>query len=317
MKTRVRGEYLRGLVVGTMLLVSTAAFAASPKGTQEPVMAPEGLVMDASLRSTETRTLELTPVVPGSDGMRFDLPSSAKGAKEVTLAVLAGVRVVARETVVLPDALPATPTVTFLSQYPKELAQIRRLDAANHGALRFTVSAGEQILVNVAFQEADGGSVGTNAAVGVSSKIEMKIPRPRIATDGMEPDPECEQACHDTYVDCYYNICDQRGNCSYCWTDYQYCAESCPQICVEPKSVSTVTTSWTQIGSYNHGQICVNGYAYLLIEMVDRRYVYQRTTHCDNSYTDVLQETQYRSRWCKYPLGPGCFGNFYNPPPTC
>jgi hypothetical protein len=319
-KTRLTREYVRGLVVGSLLVVATAAFGANPKGAQQPVMAPEGLVMEDALRSSETRPLQFMPEKAGSDaaGMRFDLPSGLTGTRELTLTVLRSVRIVARETIALPEALPANPTVTFLGQHTKELAQIRKMDAANPGLLRFVVAAGDRTLANVSFQEADGSSLGTNAPVGDSRQVEMKMPgASRIATNGMQPDPECESACNDTYVQCYYEICDQRGDCSYCWTDYQYCAASCPQVCVEPKSVSTYNTSWTYIGTYNNGQICVNNYAYFLLEDVDRRYVYQRTTHCDNSYTDVLQSTQYRSSFCKYPLGPGCFGSFYNPPPTC
>jgi hypothetical protein len=34
-------------------------------------------------------------------------------------------------------------------------------------------------------------------------------------------------------------------------------------------------------------------------------------------FTDVFVTYQYADEYCKYYVGPGCIGNFTNPPPNC
>jgi len=307
--------YGRTLLTGLALLVASAAVAATPqasgkdRGDREP-----------GLRTIETRQLEVRSVKAehAAAGLPFDLPAGLVSPSEtLTVAVSSGPRILVQETIVLPGSLSAAPTISFLAHHQSELAQLRKLAGAEAESLRFSVSARCKVLLDVPFIDADRGSsrlADGELAVGESRSVDVKLRDPR---KGMQPDPDCESACSDAFLECDY-YCDHRGSCSYCNDQYSWCVFQCPQVCVEPKSVHDVYSSWTYIGSYNNGTICIaNAYAYIFWEDVERRNVYQRTEHCDGSYTDVYKSTQYRSSFCKQYIGPGCIGNFTNPPPTC
>jgi hypothetical protein len=314
-----RHGFTRSIAVAVALLLASVAIAEEPIVSRSQLLSEEAA--DVARGGRERGKFQVLPEkAKGIAGLPFDLDGVTGGA-ELSVAVSNGKLDVVRETIVLPNDVAGKATISFLANHEKELGQIRKLAAAKPGTLRFTVSIGERVIADVPFAAADRGSANLaegGAIVGQSTTVDVNIRDPRkIAPTGMQPDPECEAACNDTYVECYYVICDQRGDCSYCWEDYEYCAASCPQICVEPKSVSTYNTSWQYIGSYNLGNICLqNWYAYIFWEDVERRYVYQRTEHCDGTYTDVLQDTQYRSSFCKQYIGNGCFGHMTNPPPN-
>ena len=146
---------------------------------------------------------------------------------------------------------------------------------------------------------------------------------------GVQPDPECEQACHDTYVTCYYDYCDQRGDCSYCWTDYQSCVSYCPQICVEPRSIEewTVTTTIATPASPSVTQ-CMSagvnpptiGYWYQKYTKKDKNDRYRRTVQCNGTESTVLVSTTFTNTnfncWKRVPNTPlACTAQV--PAPTC
>jgi hypothetical protein len=320
----MKNTFARSLVAGFALLAAAAAFAdPAPQLTREQLISEQ--VPDIRIRDREPRQLVVkadrgTVVMAG---VPFDLPvDSVTPSARLKVAVLNGARVYVEETIVLPAAFNAAPTIAFLANHPEELAQLRKAAAARPEAVRFTVSSGEKVIADVPFVEADRGSLrlaAGGAVIGASHSVTVRMRDPRNATaNGMIPDPDCVDDCEQQFFDCY-TYCDERGpGCPWCQEQYDDCVYSCPQICVEPKDVYDVYSSWTYIGSYNNGTICIsNSLAYILWEDVDRRYRYERTLHCDNSYTDVYDGTEYRSSFCKQYIGPGCFGNFFNPPPNC
>lgn len=133
-----------------------------------------------------------------------------------------------------------------------------------------------------------------------------------------DPDPDCVVGCQIQLDDCYQWADPQGTDYQTCERYYNDCIAGCPEECVEPQDQYEVATSWSYTGSYNHGQICVNyAHAYILWQDFFQRYVYQRTVHCDDTYTDTYLRTEYTSAYCKEYIGPGCFGDFNNPPPTC
>jgi hypothetical protein len=157
----------------------------------------------------------------------------------------------------------------------------------------------------------------------------LQVLSPASLLAGVQPDPECEQACHDTYVTCYYDICDQRGDCSYCWTDYQSCVSYCPQICVEPRSVEEWTVTTTIATPANPPvQQCMSagvnppskGYWYQKHTKQDKNDRYRRTVQCNGTETTVLVSTTYTNTnfncWKRVPNTPlACTAQV--PPPTC
>jgi hypothetical protein len=318
----LKNTITRSLVAAMTLFVASAAFAAT--APRFPIEQWNGdKPLGDGIRDLEPRPLTARPErgTAALSGLTFDLPANTvKPSAQLKVSVLNGVRVYVEETIVLPPALNAAPTIAFLANHPQELARVRMAATARPDAIRFTVSANGKLIVNVPFIEVDGGServADGGSVVGSSRSVTVRLRDPRkTATNAI--DPACEAECDQQFYDCY-TYCDERGpGCPWCQEQYSDCINSCPQICVEPKDVLTVYSGWGYAGSINHGTICINySAAYLLWEDVYARNVYQRTVHCDDSYTDVYQGTQYSSTYCKEFIGPGCSGDFYNPPPTC
>jgi hypothetical protein len=170
----------------------------------------------------------------------------------------------------------------------------------------------------------------TLRAIAFLAVVSLQFLSPRSLLAGVQPDPECEQACHDTYVTCYYDYCDQRGDCSYCWTDYQSCVSYCPQICVEPKSVEewTVTTTIATPVSPAVRQ-CMSagvnpptvGYWYEKYTKKNKNDRYRRTVQCNGTQTTVLVSTTYTNInydcWKRVAIAPFTCATAQVPPPTC
>lgn len=324
------GPYVRSTAV--MVVALLMAFSSL---SAEPPLRPQLLVLEdlpnaeelttAEDSGIDGKTIHMRPELMNRavTGMPYDLPYAVvTGGAELTLSARKGNLVAVRETIVLPETLSSSATISFLANHEKELRQMRNLARANPGTLRFTVAIGDRTIVDVPFEEADRGSAALADGVeviGSSRSVDVKIRDARtIASNGMQPDPECEAACNDTYVECYYVICDQRGDCSYCWRDYQYCVAGCPQICVEPKQVYEYATSWQYSGSTGEYICLQNWYRYIMWSDWESRNVYERTVHCDNTYTDVFKRTETRfAGFCKTFHSYGCIGNMYNPPGNC
>jgi hypothetical protein len=261
-------------------------------------------------------------------GLAFQIPGAADVRNPLVVTVSIGRKTLASETIALPaNASPDSAIISqFLGNHPETLLSIRKTDEARPGILRFKVTAGEQALLDVPFHVADSMSAElaavTSSAVGQSQMVDIQLSEPRkMAALGMQPEPECEAACNATYIECYYEICDQRGDCSYCWEDYEYCAAACPQICVEPKEVYTWKTNWTTTGSSLQEWCKMPGAAkYVFRTTTQTRTVYQRTVHCNGTYTDAYQGTEQQQAVCKVYVGGPC--GFAPPwtgslPPTC
>jgi hypothetical protein len=316
---------MKSLVAGIALFAASVALA----GTAPPVSRGQ-LTQDPGVGSG-TRVAELPKdlvakpgmEIPAPTGLAFDLPAEAvKPSGKLTVTVLNGVRIYVEETIELPAAFNEAPTIAFLANHPGELERVRKAANARPQAIRFTVALDGKVLVNVPFVEADGGSERLaygGKVVGQSRSVTVNLRDPlKVALQGMVPDPACQADCDQAFYDCY-TYCDERGaGCPWCQTQYSDCLAACPQVCVEPKDVHYVWSAWVYTGSYNNGNICIsNYYAYILWTDFFQRAKYQRTVHCDDTYTDVFQNYEYDSSYCKQYLGPGCFGNFYNPPPNC
>jgi hypothetical protein len=112
---------------------------------------------------------------------------------------------------------------------------------------------------------------------------------------GVYPDPVCEQSCYDAFDYCYYERCDQRGDCSYCWEDYQWCVAQCPILCDEPKSVRTYNQAVYSNLVFTGITACLrhgfNAQVHDKILYKQRINTYKETTHCDNSKTTELIAT--------------------------
>ena len=131
--------------------------------------------------------------------------------------------------------------------------------------------------------------MSSSAVIGLFWALQFLIPGSVLA--GVQPDPACEQQCHDEYIFCLDYRCDQRGSCT-CWTDYQTCVSYCPQICVEPKNVRTYSLAVPINRQMYSNQVCLWFGAYKLMHnkftYQNRIDTYRETTHCDGSKTTEL-----------------------------
>lgn len=133
------------------------------------------------------------------------------------------------------------------------------------------------------------GSV-LSAFVVVTVLLSILFPNSLFA--GVYPDPACEQECDAQAQSCYYEDCDQRGDCSYCWDNYDWCVSYCPLICEEPKSVRDYTKVVLLNVQLHYTTACLkNGGS----SKVHNKFTYQQrvdtyreTTHCNGTKTTTL-----------------------------
>ncbi|HEX6096870.1 MAG TPA: hypothetical protein VF432_11145 [Thermoanaerobaculia bacterium] len=320
----IRSRFISLLAVATLTFTFNA-FAAKNQNAAAPLTPGEAAspMMDS-----------LDPVVESADGrvaltgLAFQLPEAVDAQTPLVASVSSGKKILASETIaLLAGSSPDSAIVSqFLGNHVEELVRLRKMNEARPGVLRFQVAAGDRALIDVPFSEADSLSLQlaatTSSVVGQSQRVDISFSEPqKLAALGMQPEPECEAACNATYVECYYEICDQRGDCSYCWTDYQYCAASCPQVCVEPKEVYTWKTNWSTTGSSLQEWCKMPGaYKYVFRTTTQTRTVYKRTVNCNGTYSDAYQGTEQQQSVCKVYVGGPCG---YAPvwtsglPPTC
>ncbi|HYG63912.1 MAG TPA: hypothetical protein VEL74_15145 [Thermoanaerobaculia bacterium] len=309
----------KSLTLGLLVLVacSGASWAAG---------AVEGLRTPAEL-TFGNRPAAQAPTAPLTRTLFVRVPGKAgRAERSLEVRVQFNGRPYLTEKIVVPASRQDL-AIELLARDPKALEGILGLADREVGAITVALHLDGKALHEMTLQELERASVRLRGEDGfrpvpAASKVELLIPAPpapdflKPAMDkGYQPDPECEQQCHDTYVTCYYEICDQRGDCSYCWEDYEYCDDMCPQICVDPKSVQTFTTTQV-IGVTTYWSTCYERpwendftwgrwYDY-------RRYDYKhtqirRTTNCDNSYTDEVLSVSYSSDYCNYETFSSCY----------
>ena len=313
------------LLIIAALTFTLTAFAAESQNPEAVLSGGEGT--SQSMDSLEP-VAEILDGRVALTGLAFQIPEVVDVRNPLVITVSIGAKTIARETIALPASpSPASAVISqFLGNHPQELLSIREMNEARPGILRFNVTADGKALIDLPFSAADSMSAElaavTPSVLGQSQSVDIHLREPRKATaQGMQPEPECEAACNATYIECYYEICDQRGDCSYCWRDYQYCAAGCPQVCVEPKQVYTWKTNWTTTGSSLQEWCKMPGaYKYVFRTTYQTRTVYKRTVRCDGTYTDAYQATEQQQAVCKVYVGGPCG---YAPiwtsslPPTC
>ncbi|HYG62858.1 MAG TPA: hypothetical protein VEL74_09775 [Thermoanaerobaculia bacterium] len=151
-------------------------------------------------------------------------------------------------------------------------------------------------------------------AAGESPK---PAPLARLFEKGYQADPACLSQCQYEYQYCISGPCYEAGaSCVFCEDLYQSCLESCPIICVEPKSVTEYYTPWQTIstiyGSYN----CYEnwwendflwGTYYQHVSYSLKRDRVRRTESCNGQVTETVLSTQYSNSSCWQPTGASCY----------
>lgn len=216
--------------------------------------------------------------------------------------------------------------VELLARDSATLARLFRLAERPEARLSVSVLLDGSSIQELSFEEMATASAKLTRSRDfhprpASSRVELFMPEPSkpdflssALEKGMQPDPACEQVCNDDYLFCS-EVCDQRGSCGYCWTNYQNCAASCPQVCVDPKKVYELT-SLQLLGVVTHSTAC-----YELPNQTDYHYGewfdysqynwkstrIRRTEYCNGTYSDQVVSVSYSSTYCHYRTRLTCF----------
>jgi hypothetical protein len=219
------------------------------------------------------------------------------------IRVFDGKRQFITEVVKLPGLLPAGATIDVLVTHEKELAQLRAIEAERPGSLRFIALVEGRVVTDEPFAAIEKRAKDLSPRSAVGEVFEVKVrPEPELSLRTLDA---CTENCDYQYQECYAR-CDERGDsCARCSDDYNNCLRYCPQPCTEPKSVSSYTiwvpTNYAYFGqkgcfSAFHPTTWGREYEYRYVYYSVR--TYQRTTHCNGSYTDTLTGQYTTAGWC-------------------
>ncbi len=221
------------------------------------------------------------------------------------------------------------PAFELLAKDPTTLDRLYRLAKSSSNQIAVQVSLNGTLLRELSFQEflnynAEIRKTRLNPQVA-SSEVHIIVPpmtqqkrNGAFTTKGLQADPDCEALCEVQFNDCYYNTCDQRGDCSYCYDNENSCINRCPMTCTEPKSVQTLDSSELVSVSYTGFGQCFEsifqndfyeGTYYYEVQYLYKTSHIQRTQHCDNTYSDTVLWVTYQSAYCNDPS----FGTCYYP----
>ncbi|HKO56685.1 MAG TPA: hypothetical protein VJ276_12475 [Thermoanaerobaculia bacterium] len=293
---------MKKFVAVLTLVLATTAFAQEQKERTRP---------DDPVERVLTEQREAAPLL-------YLIPSlGTKEAADLELRILQGRRELVSEVVKLPAAVPNGASVDLLYTHPDQLKRLRAIEAEKPGSLRFISRVHGRVLTDAAFAdiEAAGTELSTESAIGQAWQIVVR-PSPKIFTKTDYKEPYCADHC-DVALNSCLEWCDPRGDCSFCYTQYNDCWSQCPDLpdpCYEPKSESdyTVTTLYV---AYPAGSTC---YIWHWTDWYKQyqHATYHRVVHCDNSYTDTYTGSTYTSGYCWVNDHTSCSPSLCCGPPT-
>lgn len=290
------GKRVRFVAVLCALVSLTAgAFAQRSQRTEDPLPGEKNPVpADVRQRREAAPLLYVLPDLQSND------------AVELELKVVQGNHTYARQLVIIPPYAPAGASVDVLATHAKELLNLRQIESEKPGSLRFIARAGERLLTDQPFAalDAQSATLGVETAIGILVSVSIDpAPRTRVQAQGLYRDPTCMSWCDSQFNSCM-EWCDPRGSeCNLCYTWYNDCSLQCPMVCEDPKSVTqhetrTVTSIWTYNSACHSGFFGPERWNYANITYRVSRW--ERTTNCDDSYTDRFLYSYDTSQTCWY-----------------
>jgi hypothetical protein len=129
--------------------------------------------------------------------------------------------------------------------------------------------------------------------------------RSPLVAKSSEPDPECVQACYDTYGSC---SSVEQINCECHPHCVSQCINSCPHSCTEPLSVSERTVTEVT-GGQLVDYFCYedwfewdfhDGHYYATYLVTYKHSRIRTTRHCDGSTTEEVIGVSYSSGYCSF-----------------
>ncbi|HKO56686.1 MAG TPA: hypothetical protein VJ276_12480 [Thermoanaerobaculia bacterium] len=287
-----------------LVLLAATAFAAEQKERSRP---------DVAFNRDTTAQREVAPLL-------FALPElNTNDTSILELRVFQVKHQLIRQTVALPAHVPAGAAVDVLFTHPDELTRLRTIESETPG-LRFIALLDGRVIADEPFAsiEKRGKTLSLDAAIGQVQEVEVRaVKKPLVKAETIIKDPECMSWCDQQLAQCL-DWCDPRGSdCNLCYTWYHDCSVPCPDVCVEPKSTSTYNNV-TLVSATPFGNGCYRGEVWTHWSNHYLVSVYQRTTHCDNSYTDTFQYSYYQDTDCWINTHSFCTGGYaFLPPNQC
>jgi hypothetical protein len=209
------------------------------------------------------------------------------------------------ETIALPFEGRENASISVLRTHADELKRLRSIEAENAGSLRFIASVDGRVITDAPFAAMDelSAAQSVGSIIGEARSVSSR-PAAKLRAQSQAREPSCVANCDQQYSQCL-EWCDPRGSeCSLCYGWYNDCLYSCPQVCSEPKSVSTYNVRVPQSSTLVSTSCLKQGInaptRWERRSVVSIVYTYQRTQHCDGSYTDVLTGSQYETKTCWY-----------------
>ncbi len=135
---------------------------------------------------------------------------------------------------------------------------------------------------------------------------------PSLLTRGYVPDPNCLSSCWSAYESCasYYPECEEpMSDLCPCTEDYDSCVANCPQVCVDPKSV-TPFTHYEVAFTWYAGTNCLwigpfyDSWGYNFATRHTQVKVTTGSTieHCDGTFTEQVSSVTYQHIECLEPV---------------
>lgn len=237
------------------------------------------------------------------------------GGSELIAEVVLGERTLVRETIAVEGDVPERSAVRLVGTQATELEKLRKIAALRGNELAVRISAGDRVVAQGLFRDLDAASgklVEVANIVGATRVIDVELGLKRnsnVATNGMEPNQECEAQCLNEYQFCsewtctYCPIEEETGSQSACEQQYNGCVANCPQVCVDPKDVDEFVRT-VYLGSDYYGTPCLRdprdnqAYNWDVWRDFFREETVRRTEYCNGTYSEQVLSYYNWERWC-------------------
>lgn len=291
-------------------MAALSVFIATTLAAGERIQSAAPVVTEPNARMRE----EAPPPHREAPLLLYALPAvESNGETLVEIRFVRGKEQLIQQLVALTPGTRGRAVLALLFTVPDELTKLRAIEADTPGSLRVLVRANGKLVDDQSFAaiELRSATLSATAAAGELREIRTFVQPKERRIQAQGYDPDCIYWCDVQFNSCM-EWCDPRGSdCNQCYTWYHDCSIQCPYTCDEYVTTETVRTpiTYTYQGSeclHNWNQTPLFGQWWHDYSVYTRTDTYQRTHHCDGSYTDTYLSTSYSNIACQQSTNVGC-----------